>query len=87
MFSGANLDLDKGRLSAAEVAELDLRGTDLVVLGACDAGPKGNLSALARSFHEAGARTVVSSLWNNSDPATNVLMERFYHNLWSKKAL
>jgi CHAT domain-containing protein len=28
---------------------------------------------------------VVSSLWNVSDPATSVLMEEFYEQLWVKK--
>jgi CHAT domain-containing protein len=30
---------------------------------------------------------VAASLWNVSDPATSVLMERFYRNLWADKPL
>jgi CHAT domain-containing protein len=42
---------------------------------------------LQRAFHLAGARTVVSSLWSVSDPATSVLMEQFYSNLWSDRPM
>jgi CHAT domain-containing protein len=40
---------------------------------------------LPRAFHVAGAQSVITSLWNVSDPATSVLMEEFYRRLWSAK--
>jgi CHAT domain-containing protein len=40
---------------------------------------------LQRSFHTAGVQHLVASLWNVSDPATSVLMEQFYLQLWHKK--
>jgi CHAT domain-containing protein/tetratricopeptide (TPR) repeat protein len=92
VLSGANADPEKGTLTALEVSNLDLRGCELVVLSACESG-LGKLEAgegvlgLQRGFHLAGARTVVSSLWSVSDPATSVLMEQFYANLWSEKPL
>jgi CHAT domain-containing protein len=86
----ANADPDAGVLTAEEVASLDLRGTELVVLSACQSG-LGRLSAgegvlgLQRAFQAAGARSLVVSLWSVSDAATSVLMEQFYTNLWRKK--
>jgi CHAT domain-containing protein len=90
MLAGANRDPSKAVLTAEEVAGLDLRGAELVVLSACDTG-LGKVAAgegvlgLQRGFHEAGARTLAVSLWSVSDAATSVLMDDFYHNLWQKR--
>jgi tetratricopeptide (TPR) repeat protein len=81
---------EDGILTAEEVQSLDLRGTELVVLSACDTGlGQGyygqGVMGLQRAFQTAGARAVVASLWKVDDAATTVLMEQFYANLWSKK--
>lgn len=74
-------------LTAEEVAGLDLRGTEMVVLSACETalgntvGGEGVLG-LQRAFLNAGVRSTVTSLWKVSDAATSVLMERFYARLW-----
>jgi len=72
-----------GLLLAADVANLNLAGTALVVLSACETGV-GQVAAgdttwsLARAFRKAGARAVVMSLWRVPDQSTRLLMERFY---------
>lgn len=95
VFAGANQTVDAQRgdssvLTATEVAELDLRGVELAVLSACEtglgqvAGGEGVLG-LQRAFQIAGAGATVTSLWKVDDGATQVLMSRFYGNLWDKK--
>lgn len=62
-----------------------LRGTELVVLAACDTqrGVKrgDSVMALPSRFFYAGAPTVIASLWKVDDTATALLMMRLYENL------
>ncbi|MBN2432917.1 MAG: tetratricopeptide repeat protein [Acidobacteria bacterium] len=74
---------DDGRLLAWEILE-DIRlDAELVVLSACQTGlgPEvggEGLVGLTRAFHYAGARAVLSSLWNVADVSTARLMQYMY---------
>ncbi|MDC0712579.1 CHAT domain-containing protein [Stigmatella sp. ncwal1] len=77
---------DAALVTALELAGLDLWGTQLVVLSACDTG-RGDVKlgqgvyGLRRSLVVAGAETVVMSLWKVSDDSTRLLMDTYYRNL------
>ena len=84
-FAGANHPdtSTAGVLTAAEIADLDLRGVRLVVISACRSGlgqplTGEGLLGLRSAFSAAGARTVVASLWDVSDEATAFWMQSFY---------
>jgi len=74
---------EDGMLMAAEIASLDLRGLEWVVLSGCETGlgelqPQEGVMGLERAFTVAGASTVVTSLWKVRDEFTARWMEQFY---------
>ena len=99
LFSGANNTLrggqrmegvEDGILTAKEIASLDLRGTDLLALSACQTG-LGEVSGegvfgLQRGFKKAGVNTLLMSLWEVDDEATSLLMTSFYKELAKGKS-
>jgi CHAT domain-containing protein/Tfp pilus assembly protein PilF len=84
--SSAHPPPDSVLATALELAGLNLWGTQLVVLSACDTG-RGDVQlgqgvyGLRRAFMVAGAETVVMSLWKVNDETTRSLMEAYYTNL------
>jgi len=81
------IDTDNdGVLTAIEVLGLKLYGTRMVVLSACETGlgevhVGEGVYGLRRAFQEAGARTVINSLWEVSDKGTQQLMTGLYKNI------
>ncbi len=80
------LDEEDGLLTIGEAADLDFRGTSLVVLSSCETGlptlrASGAAYDVAIGFRMAGAQAVVASLWRVSDHATRLLMGELYRRL------
>jgi len=79
---------DYGMVSAEKILGLHLKGTDLVVLSACETGvgevqTGEGVFGLKRAFLLSGAKTVVMSLWSVPSRETTKMMGSFYEK-WSK---
>jgi CHAT domain-containing protein len=77
---------EDGVLTALEAAGLDLWGTQLVVLSACDTGVGevwngDGVAGLRRALVLAGSQSQTISLWRISDGATKDLMVSYYKRL------
>ena len=97
VFAGANNRLDPDRenppkdygdciFTASDALSLDLRGTDLLVLSACQTGlgevmTGDGVRGLRRAFELAGVNSLLCTLWSVDDVSSAILMERFYTNL------
>jgi CHAT domain-containing protein len=81
-ISNRQLQMEDGLLTGLEASLLNLQGTELVILSACESGAgevkigEGVMS-LRRAFRIAGAQTVLASHWKVSDKATSQLMTEF----------
>ncbi len=88
---GAATASEDGILTALEVMDLDLAGTEIVTLSACRTGvgevrPGRGVFGLRRALVLAGARTQVMSLWPVADQATAALMTSWYAQLEAREA-
>jgi CHAT domain-containing protein/tetratricopeptide (TPR) repeat protein len=95
VFTGANRlssgepipgGMDDGILTAYEAMDLNLGGTELVVLSACDTGlgetkAEEGVFGLRRALQVAGARSILMAMWQVPDVNTEKLMQAFYTKL------
>ncbi len=82
--------VEDGVLTAEEIATVDLRNCDVVVLSACETGlgeiTDEGVYGLQRAFKNAGVNTIIMSLWEVDDQATSLMMQTFYSNLMKGKS-
>ncbi len=79
----SDFGLEDGILTASEIADLDLRRVNTVVLSSCESGLGAlrdgeGVFGLTRAFRLAGVRTVISTLWKIPDEQTVELMAQVY---------
>jgi CHAT domain-containing protein len=84
----AGADEASQRLSVAEIASLSLARNGLAVLSACETAlgeqvPGAALITIAAAFSQAGAQSIVASLWKVDDAATRDFMVSFHRGLAS----
>ena len=85
VFSQNTKDLEDGFLEPGEILQLKLN-SDLVVLSSCRSGlgavdEAEGIIGMQKSFFEAGAKSIIVSLWDVNDKYTALFMQSFYKYL------
>jgi CHAT domain-containing protein len=87
-LTSGNAGINDGIVTAEKTLGMNLHGTQMVVLSACDTGLGEVISGegvfgLRRAFTQAGAKSLVMSMWKVPDRETKELMVQFYQNIKS----
>lgn len=89
-YSDSSIMKGSGILTAYKILNLNLIGANLVVLSACESGlgevkSGEGIFGMRRAFSQAGAKSMVTSMWAVPDAETKDLMVSFYKNIQEKK--
>lgn len=78
-------DSNDGIMTAQEVSMLDLKGTTLVTMSACETALGAynyeGIYGLQRGFKQAGVKSMLLSLWSVNDESTAIFMQNFYKGI------
>lgn len=76
---------EDGILTAYEISQMDLNGTDLVVTSACQTGlgdiTNDGVAGLGRGFKNAGVHSILLTLWEVEAESSRIFMTTFYQVL------
>lgn len=76
---------EDGILTAYEISQLDLNGTDLVITSACQTGlgdiTSDGVAGLGRGFKNAGVHSILLTLWEVEAESSRIFMTSFYQEL------
>ncbi|HKV93073.1 MAG TPA: CHAT domain-containing protein [Candidatus Angelobacter sp.] len=89
LFSPDESGQPNNYLFLKELYDLDLRGTSLATLSACDTErgrliPGEGVQAFSRALLAAGSRSTLTTLWRVPDQPTSQFMQQFYYFLLKK---